>query len=447
MIDFPANPTTGQLFTSGGITWMWDGTKWTLSSTGGGGGGASISVGDTPPSNPSPGALWWDSVKGQMYLWFVDLNSSQWVPTTNQVGGGYLPLTGGVMAGPITLAADPVAAMQPVTQQYFNKYPMIGSNRIINGDMRIDQRGIASGGGGTLTGFTVDRWQFNGPSVHGTWTRSTSAAAGVLALGVPYALAFATSSAYSPAATEAFCFFQSIEADMISDLAWGTSGAQPVTLSFWAFSSLGGTLSGSLRNYPPIATRSYPFTYTLPAGVWTKVAITIPGDTGGTWVLQGNAAGLGVQFDLGSGSSVRGPAGSWAVGNMVGATGAVNTIGTLNATFYVSNVKLEIGNVATPFNRKTLQESMSDCQRYYWQPSGVLLCEMYNSIAGNVHNQIILPVCMRATPTATPSGMSYTNCSALVLTLQDGQLTRATMNVTAAGLAYCNFNANYSAEI
>jgi len=28
MIDFPASPTTGQIFTSGGLSWRFDGTKW-----------------------------------------------------------------------------------------------------------------------------------------------------------------------------------------------------------------------------------------------------------------------------------------------------------------------------------------------------------------------------------------------------------------------------------
>ena len=29
-------------------------------------------------------------------------------------------------------------------------------------------------------------------------------------------------------------FIRAIEADMVSDFAWGTANAQPVTLSFWA---------------------------------------------------------------------------------------------------------------------------------------------------------------------------------------------------------------------
>ena len=40
MIDFPASPTTGQIFTSAGASWRWDGTKWVAY-----GGGSSGDVG------------------------------------------------------------------------------------------------------------------------------------------------------------------------------------------------------------------------------------------------------------------------------------------------------------------------------------------------------------------------------------------------------------------
>ena len=63
-----------------------------------------VTISDAPPASPRAGQLWYDSVGGQLYTFYNDGNSSQWVPTTNQFGGGYLPLTGGVMTGPITPA-------------------------------------------------------------------------------------------------------------------------------------------------------------------------------------------------------------------------------------------------------------------------------------------------------------------------------------------------------
>ena len=36
MLDFPNNPVTGDLFTAGGVSWGWDGTKWTSTMSAGG---------------------------------------------------------------------------------------------------------------------------------------------------------------------------------------------------------------------------------------------------------------------------------------------------------------------------------------------------------------------------------------------------------------------------
>ena len=41
--------------------------------------GASITISDTPPGSPAVGDLWWDSDGGNLYLWYDDGDSSQWV--------------------------------------------------------------------------------------------------------------------------------------------------------------------------------------------------------------------------------------------------------------------------------------------------------------------------------------------------------------------------------
>ena len=50
--------------------------------------------------------------------------------------------------------------------------PASNDNRIINGDMRIDQRN--NGASGTANGYCVDRWQYQGAqSSKGTWRQLT----------------------------------------------------------------------------------------------------------------------------------------------------------------------------------------------------------------------------------------------------------------------------------
>jgi hypothetical protein len=45
----------------------------------GGGGGASVTISDTPPGSPTAGNLWWESDTGNLYIYYNDGSSSQWV--------------------------------------------------------------------------------------------------------------------------------------------------------------------------------------------------------------------------------------------------------------------------------------------------------------------------------------------------------------------------------
>lgn len=48
----------------------------------------SIVMSDAPPINPAEGDMWWDNVGGNLYIWYVDTTSAQWVAATNVSGGG-----------------------------------------------------------------------------------------------------------------------------------------------------------------------------------------------------------------------------------------------------------------------------------------------------------------------------------------------------------------------
>ena len=345
----------------------------------------------------------------------------------------YLPLSGGTMTGPLVLAADPAQNLEAATKQYVDQAQVsltgrLGDNRIINGDMRIDQRN--GGNSGSTLGYTVDRWKYNsGTAGKGNWTRTP-----VTAPGFPYALAFVANSNYTPAAAEYFSFTQFIEADMVSDFAWGTPNAQPVTLSFWAFSfGVSGTFSGSLGNQQA-SPRTYVFTFALTAGVWSKVVIPISGDTAGTWVMSGNAAGLSLNFDLGTGAIFRGPAGAWSSNNYTAVTGGVSVVSVTNAQLNITGVKLEIGSVATPYNRQSLAKSMADCQWYYQRigTGADLLFEGYVAAAGKLITSVVGYQAMRATPTAVVTGSpTSNNCT---LSLFPGlQNMAARLTATVAG--------------
>ena len=211
------------------------------------------------------------------------------------------------------------------TVSQINGGPLAGTrNRIINGDMRIDQRNDGASVTLAAQGYVLDRWYQSMPSSSKySVIRSTTAPA-----GFTNSLRIASLSSYTVQSNETFYLGQRIEGYNVSDLNWGTASAETVTLSFWVYSSLTGTFGGALTSYPN-NNRAYPFTYAISsANTWTYVTVTAPGDTTGTW-LTGNNLGISVTFSIGSGSSFSATAGSWATGQFTSATGATNN--TLNA--------------------------------------------------------------------------------------------------------------------
>jgi hypothetical protein len=254
-------------------------------------------------------------------------------------------------------------------------------NRIINGDMRINQRGYTSAAPLTTSGgYPVDRYQISAVTAGGFSSYQSSTAP----TGFTNSLLFTKTTGTAPSAGDADYIVQPIEGYNTSDLAWGTANAKTVTLSFWVYAGATGTFSGSLRN--GVATLySYPFTYTISsANTWTQISVTVAGPTVGTWNTD-NTAGVNVFFDLGSGTNFRGTAGAWSAGNYTGATGATTyPTSTTGGTFYVTGVQLEVGTVATPFERQIYSTQLAQCQRYAYKSIGGTGTYCYFSAFGQV---------------------------------------------------------------
>ena len=286
-------------------------------------------------------------------------------------------------------------------------------NRIINGDMRIDQRN----NGGSLTQttgalFPVDRWKITG-SVASKFSAQRNYSV-TPPVGFSHHLGINSLSSYSVGAGEAFTITQAIEGFNVTDLAWGTALAKTVTLSFWFRSNMSGgsVFGGSLQN--SASNRSYPFTFSsVTTSTWEYKTITIPGDQTGTW-LTDNGAGIVLRFGLGVGASLSGTAGAWAAADYRSATGASSVVGTNAATFFITGVQLEAGTAPTPFELVPMSQELQLCQRFFQksfpfstavaQNSGVYLgATSYVVVTGGAG---ISPSCrvnfslpMRATPT------------------------------------------------
>jgi hypothetical protein len=152
-----------------------------------------------------------------------------------------------------------------------------------------------------------------------------------------------------------------------------------------------------------------------------------------------------VSFDLGCGSNYRAPAGAWASGGYLGANGAVNLVATSGAALWISGVKLEVGSIATPYNRQSLAKSLVDCQRYY-QGSAASYVLGYNLGTMNIMGTMFFQP-MRATPTITPTYSGASNVTgAYAISINGSNSFYSACPVTATGSAQYLITYTLSAE-
>lgn len=312
---------------------------------------------------------------------------------------------------------------------------MAGRNRIINGDMRIDQRnaGASVTVSGVASPYVLDRWRFWSNGGGGSGASFTVQQSSASPAGFTNSCLITQTGSVSPTGTQYNIFAQYIEGFNVADLGWGTANAKTVTLSFWVRSSLTGTFGGVVSNSSQL--RSYPFTYSISvADTWEYKTITISGDTTGTW-LTTNGIGLEIYWQLGVGSSYLGAAGSWAGATYLGATGATQITATNGATLYITGVQLEEGSVATPFETRQYGQELALCQRYYVKDAGETLPGPYvnasGAVVGSAYANWMLPVDMRAAPTCTFATTGMTS-----ITTRKSNTRAIALLATATSTAY-----------
>jgi hypothetical protein len=279
-------------------------------------------------------------------------------------------------------------------------------NRVINGDMTIDQRNNGASVNATDSSYAVDRFPLR-TSQSGKYTAQQNAGGVTPPAGFRNYLGINSITSYSPVSGDYIGVQHKIEGYNVADFNLGNSSAVTWTLSFWVRSSLTGTFAGSFRN--SAQDRSYVFTYTInAANTWEQKSITVPGDTTGTW-LTTNGMGLDIWFNLGSGSANATTAGSWVSGGFLTATGSVNVVATNGATWYITGVQLEKGFTATNFDVLPYGTEMMLCQRYFTiyrcgTAFGRLLSFGLGVSSTNVRPSVQLPVRMRAAASSVSYG-------------------------------------------
>ena len=245
-----------------------------------------------------------------------------------------------------------------------------GKNLIVNGDMRIAQRGTSS----TSSGYhTVDRFKY---TYSGTDNAPTQSQSDVAAGTTPYTLgfrkAYKITNAYQSSAgvSDRIRLEVNLEAQDIANSGWNYKDPNSfITLSFWCKSSVAQNFYANIRT-PDGSSQQYSFeTGSLTADTWTKITKTIPGNSNLTF---DNNAELGWNMDItmfmGTDNTTSGNTmNQWyaydSSNQMPDNTSTWYT--TNGATWEITGMQLEVGDTATSFEHKRFSDELRDCQRYF----------------------------------------------------------------------------------
>jgi len=289
-------------------------------------------------------------------------------------------------------------------------------NLIINGAMNVAQRAtsvasISSGGY-----HVCDRWTYNrdGTEVI-TMSQENDAPNG---FHHSTKILVTTADTSLPAATQ-IRFETRLEAQNVRQLAYGTSDAKKITLSFYVKSNKTGSYSAGLYK-DGLSGETISQGYTISAsGSWEYKTLTFNADTSSGINATDNDKGLRLWFTLGANSDrTTGTANTWSTASTHRAVGqSVNLFDTTNNYWQITGVQLEVGDTATDFEHRTFADELAKCQRYFYKtqtgsgPAEYHIAVLDGASSDYINAFVKFPTSMRATPSGsqTYNGALYYN--------------------------------------
>jgi hypothetical protein len=288
---------------------------------------------------------------------------------------------------------------------------IVGRNKIINGDLRIWQRGTSGTPALNTTAYTADR----------VFTYATGASPNVSQFllgssGNPTTCAYAL-YAVGTAGNTAFQIGQKIESLNCLDMIAG----RIYTFSAWIYCTTAVTPTWQVYNAN--ATDNWSSNTLVSSGTFAAIsANTWTRVTGSFTSTNGCLNGIQITFD----------------------------VGTLTAgkNVYITGIQLESGSVATPFEHRLLALELVLCQRYFEQ--GFARGTNYSAGAGNYRAYSVpFAVTKRVGPAMGTNSIVYGGAGAnsLVIEYVDSTMHSSRVTTTSVGSFIVDYNWNASAEL
>ena len=279
-------------------------------------------------------------------------------------------------------------------------------NLVINGGMRVAQRGTSSTGLGANSNpqFVVDRIFTNSVS-DGRYTASQNTVTDLP--GFANSLKLDCTTADTSIATSEYLLLQTrFEGQDLQLLKKGTSSAESVTVSFYVKGNAAATYTAELYDYDN--TRQYSQRFNVTTS-WNRISLTYTGDTTGAYD-DNNELSLILIIWLHAGADYTGgtqnTAWGAAVANQRANSSDTSFFDSTSRTFEITGLQVEVGDSASDFEHRSFGEELRACQRYYYKVKSnsstdhAAVVSGYRNLAGYFTGLIHFPVHMRTSPTA-----------------------------------------------
>ena len=247
--------------------------------------------------------------------------------------------------------------------------PLLGSsgggnkNKIINGSMIVSQRGTSFAAANNI--YTLDRFRINGSHDGAITVTQSSTSPDGFAKSLKVDV---TTADTSIASGQYLQINNRVEAQDLQELAFGTSAAKTITVSFYVRSNLTGTYTFAIQQADNSG-KQVTQTYTInSANTWERKTFTFAGDTSGV-INDDNGTGFQIYWNLAIGSQyTTGTSRAAWTANADADFAAGHTANLLSSTsneFYLTGIQLEVGNVVTEYDHKSFQQELDLCKRYF----------------------------------------------------------------------------------
>ena len=320
-------------------------------------------------------------------------------------------------------------------------------NLVLNGDMRINQRGS-----GVLTGstaFPVDRFStFVGIGNYSVEQYSLSSGDGPPTQKFNHSLRVKSTSGNLTASNAYAQINYRFENTDLFNSGWdytgntgNTSDNNYLTISFWVRSSVDSDFNWMFLTHDGTGQVFRAEVVACIGGVWKKIVAKLPPNPGITLsngVTNGASLYLFPMLGTNYTSTPTNPNG-WETWNGtkygVGGDNGIPWGGTSGATFDITGLQVEVGKNATEFEHRSYGEELVLCQRYYEENKN------NNYTATGYHTSYIrsgmqFQVIKRAAPTVSITSATNSAGSSLTLSIGNASTMGFNFSMNSAGTSY-----------